>query len=482
MPAGLIVNVNDSEKVIQGHIGVFSGNWVRHSLKERGFKCQYYLAGKPLPADVPHTVLPAIPIEFDDEDLTTYRLGLEEYFDETFVLTNALKICKHIAELTRITPNVYLLGFDFSTDKGEVSKNLGIDYAKNEIDRSLVVQSQENQYLQFVKYFHDYPVINLIHVGSKEFSGLTPFQFKGKFSATVELKFEKEIALELPLENKVLIVAELTNNHLGDVSRLVEMVERAKEAGADLIKIQKRDVDTFYSPEKLSSYYWSPFGKTLRDYRKGVELDEEKLNILNETCKSLNIDWFCSVLDFPSFEMIRNFSPRLIKIPSTISNHREFHQQIAKSYKGPIVVSTGYTDQSYEQYILDTFKDNEKIYLLHCISAYPPSMQDCNVAIVSHYTDLAQHHTKIIPGYSSHDLGSFASILAVASGARMLEKHVKLGEVDWVHFDKVAVDLKTDSFNKYVRDIRNTEITLGSSIKRVLPSEHHKYEVVKSKV
>jgi N-acetylneuraminate synthase len=478
-PEGLILNINDSEKIIQGHIGIFSSNWVRQSLKERGFKCQYYLAGKPLPAIVPHSVLPAIPFEYDGEELTIFRFESDDYYDEPFVLSNALKVCRDIGKLTHTKPNVYLLGFDFSTDKGEISKHLGVDYAKNEIERSLVVHSQENEYLQFVKYFQDNPTISLLHVGTKEYSSITSIQFKERFSPIIEVKIEQEPTDQLPQPNKVLIVAELTNNHLGDISRLVEMVERAKEAGADLIKVQKREVDTFYSPEKLSSYYWSPFGKTLRDYRKGVELDEEKLVRLNEVCKSLDIGWFCSVLDFPSFEVINRFSPEFIKIPSTISNHRDFHQQVAKSYQGPIVVSTGYTDQSYEQYILDTFKSNEKIYLLHCISAYPAAMQDCNIAIVKHYADLAQRYTTLIPGYSSHDLGSFASILAVASGARMLEKHVKLGDIDWVHFDKVALDLKTDSFKKYVKDIRNTETVLGSSLKEILKSEHHKYEVNK---
>jgi N-acetylneuraminate synthase len=70
-------------------------------------------------------------------------------------------------------------------------------------------------------------------------------------------------------------------------------------------------------------------------------------------------------------------------------------------------------------------------------------------------------------------------MLAVASGARMLEKHVKLGDVDWVHFDKVALDLKTDSFKNYVKAVREAEVALGSPVKRVLASEHHKYEVVK---
>jgi sialic acid synthase SpsE len=479
LPPGLVININDSEKIIQGHLGVFSANWVRHSLKDRGFKCQYYLAGKPLPKEVPHEILPAIPLEYDDEELTLFRIGLDEYYDEPFVLTNALKVCAHIAGHTKTKPNVYLLGFDFSTAQGEISKKVGVDFAKNEdVQRSLVVHSQEYDYLQFVRYFQDNAVINLIHVGVKEFSHVSTHQFKERFSFRADFKFKKTLPVIID-ENKVLVVAELTNNHLGDVSRLVEMIERAKEAGADLIKIQKRDVNSFYSPVKLDSYYWSPFGKTLRDYRQGVELDEEKIQLLNDTCKSLSIDWFCSVLDFSSFHIIKRFSPGLVKIPSTISNHKDFHQRIAREYRGPIVISTGYTDQSYEEYVLKTFQANEKIYLLHCVSAYPTAMHDCNVAVVKHYADLAKQHPSVIPGYSSHDLGSFASVLAVASGARMVEKHVKLGDVEWVHFDKVALDLKTDSFKKYVRDIRDAETALGSSQKRVLPSEHHKYEVIK---
>lgn len=433
-----------------------------------------------MPSTVPHDVLPAIPLEYDTEELIQYRFGLDEFFDEQFVLANALKISRLIAKIAGRKLNVFLLGFDFSTEKGEISKSLGTDFAKNaDVERSLMVHSQEFDYLQFVKYFQDNPVIKLFHVGTKDFSSLTSVEFKEKFSSRVEFKAEKDTTTQVPKENHVQIVAELTNNHLGDPKRLVEMIERAKDAGADLIKVQKRDVDSFYSEEKLRSYYWSPFGKTLGDYRRGVELNEEMLKVLDKTCKFLQIDWFCSVLDFPSFEVINKFSPKLIKIPSTISNHRDFHHKIAETYKGPIVISTGYTDQSYEEYVLKTFNENKRIYLLHCISAYPAAMQDCNVTVVKHYADLAKDHKALVPGYSSHDLGSFASVLAVASGARMLEKHVKLGDVEWVHFDKVALDLKTDSFKKYVKDIRDAEIALGSPIKRVLASEHHKYEVVK---
>jgi len=257
------------------------------------------------------------------------------------------------------------------------------------------------------------------------------------------------------------------------------MVKRAKDAGADLIKIQKRDVESFHTPEQLSSFYWSPFGQTLREYRRGVELSEQLLEVLDETCRKCGIEWFASVLDFPSFLTIRRFCPRLIKVPSTISDHRDFHAALAAVYTGPLVVSTGATDAHYTEYVLRTFANNEVLYLLHCVSAYPTPGDACNVAVVRGYDSLARNNPKVIPGYSSHDLGSLGSMLAVASGARMIEKHVKLNDVPWVHFDKVAMDLTTNEFSRFVDDVRIAEQMTGDPQKRVYECEHHKYIVAR---
>ncbi|MBL6444760.1 N-acetylneuraminate synthase family protein [Fulvivirga sp. 29W222] len=475
----LVININDSEKIIKGDIGIFSANWVRQSLRSNGFHCKYYLAGKPLAREINHDLLPPIPFELDDEELITYRFTKPEYYDEPFVLTNALKLCLDIAKITDKKPNVYLLGFDFSTEHGQLSKAFKQDFAHGELDRSLMVHSHETLYLQLAKFCEETRQVDLYHVGEKKYSRLSPQELVTKFSVTKPKIVSDKYPDEQVEHHKVLIVAELTNNHLGDTNRLLEMVERAYNAGADLIKIQKRDVDTFYSKEKLESYYWSPFGKTLKDYRKGVELRNDQIEVLDRKCKELGIDWFCSILDYRSFEIINDFNPGLIKIPSTISNHTDFHKQIAAAYKGPIVISTGYTDKAYEDYVLETFSENEKIYLLHCISSYPTQLNDCNISVVSHYNELGLKYKNLTPGYSSHDIGSFGSVLAVACGARMIEKHVKLGDVDWVHFDKVALDLKDDSFINFVKDVRNAEVALGSSEKKILASEHHKYEVIK---
>ena len=66
-------------------------------------------------------------------------------------------------------------------------------------------------------------------------------------------------------------------------------------------------------------------------------------------------------------------------------------------------------------------------------------------------------------------------MMAVAAGARMIEKHVKLGTVSWSHFDEVALDLGTDDFKSFVKDIRQAEAINGKSDKMIAKAEHHKY-------
>ncbi len=144
-----------------------------------------------------------------------------------------------------------------------------------------------------------------------------------------------------------------------------------------------------------------------------------------------------------------------------------------------IVISTGYTDRKYEDHILNLFAKNSRIYLLQCTSAYPTPDEDCQVGVVRHYYKLKAEYPQIYPGYSSHDNGSLASMLAVASGAMMVEKHVKLCNVDWVHFNHVALDLMTDEFTNFVKDVRRAERMVGPEKKSIKTSEHHKYKVNK---
>lgn len=476
LPSGFVINLNDSERIKAGDLTIFSAPWVKQSLQDDGFKSAFYFAGIELPSNVPHVVLPSLPQELNHIDLLIPQLENDCFYDESFVLLNAVKVALKIAQSRKSPSRVYFLGFDFSVQSGGTAKKVGQDYSgAAQGDREAIVLSQEHSFRQFLHYFADGQRLQLLHVGNKDFSALSPTEFSRQVCGSESTAGFAKINLAAP--DRVLVVAEFTNNHLGSPERLVEMIERSKEAGADLIKVQKRDVDRFYTAEQLASYYWSPFGKTLGDYRRGVEMNAELFQLLDDTCKKFEIEWFSTILDIESYHSIAKYRPRLLKVPSTISNHRNFHAELAETYQGAIVVSTGYTEQEYVDYVLSTFSQNEVIYLLHCISAYPTPRNACNVAVVRAYEKIHQSIAKVIPGYSSHDLGSLGCMMAVACGAKMVEKHVKLGDVDWVHFDKVAIDLQSSDFSAFVNDIRIAEEITGSEAKTVLSCEHHKYAV-----
>jgi N-acetylneuraminate synthase len=188
----------------------------------------------------------------------------------------------------------------------------------------------------------------------------------------------------------------------------------------------------------------------------------------------MEIPWFTSVLDLPSFELMQQFNLLCVKAPSTISNHRNFLRFLAKSDVEILFISSGATSEDYFSWVVEQFKDKQ-IVLMQCTSSYPTSSEDCNVAVVKSITNLYSNK-RVIPGYSSHDIGSLASQLAVACGARFIEKHIKLGSVEWVHFDGVALDLLSNDLAQFVSDVRLAEKVLGDEKKKQLMTEHHKYK------
>jgi N-acetylneuraminate synthase len=197
---------------------------------------------------------------------------------------------------------------------------------------------------------------------------------------------------------------------------------------------------------------------------------------LHTYCTKRGVPWFSSILDYPSFKELEIFNLFAIKIPSTISQHKEFIQQISNSKSELILISTGGTDLDYIKWILDVF-EKKQLVVMQCTSSYPCELVDCNINVITtlkNIVDKRQHFSII--GYSSHDIGSLASQLALGLGAKVFEKHVKLGTVPWIHFDGVALDLKNRELGNYTNDIKTAKMALGSPLKTVLSSENHKYK------
>jgi len=281
--------------------------------------------------------------------------------------------------------------------------------------------------------------------------------------------------IEIPvLDNMIEIVAEITTNHFGDSSKLVKLIEGASRAGAHSVKLQKRDIHKIYSESELKAPFKSPYGKTFYDYRKQIELSDDQIELAIKTSQKLGIKLFFSVLDVESYKYILDFGIDRIKLPSTISRNKELLEYVSKNHRGELVISTGMTDMDYESYIISHFKDVDKLFLLQCVSSYPTYFADSNLSVINRYKELSKIHPKIIPGYSSHDIGSLGSCMAIACGARMIEKHVKTGVNSWAHFDDTALDIET-GFVDFCDEVKRASMYLGDSEKKIIESEHHKY-------
>ena len=471
----IIINANDSESIVCGDIGVFHHDWVLDHFESVRPRCHLYVTNRTGPSGV--QILPARYLSNDAE----IDLFIERFFDhETLWLENAvvlscLRVANEIAKSLGMRKRVFLLGFDFSLENGFSVLVENELHGKDSAYVNHIIRTQES-YLERLLLEKDRLDIDILHVGNRPFSHYTVGAFNALLAATRErlripvLPFKTEVN-----EQAVKVVAEITTNHFGDMERLKVMILLAKESGADFIKLQKRDVETFYKKDILSKAYKSPFGSTFRDYRHGLELTKDDFALVESFCKDIGIGWFVSVLDEPSYEFIKQFDPQLIKLPSTISEKKHYLTKVGREWGNELIISTGMTDADYEGFILQTFKKANKIYLLQCTSAYPTPEDDAAIGIIRHYRDLSHSDPRIVPGFSSHDIGSLCSQLAVAAGAKMIEKHVKLGSVQWGHFDEVALDLSMSEFRDYVRDVRRAERIVGSEQKRIRDSEHHKY-------
>jgi len=481
-----VINLNDSEKILAGDIALFHRIDLYDKIKLNNFSVGKYLAPSYLKIpDSKHIEVKHLPSDQDSFEHTYEYFEDEDFYLVDFIILSAIKFSILYQKALGKKIDVYFLGFDFYSGSVSADDNQMYDLEY----KNVILKTQESFFKSVLEDFNQfYPSIHLFHIGDKGYSGISVVGFnaflselKSKSSIKNELTNSQMYAMllqEVREKGKVIVVAEFTNNHIGDPRRLVKMIELAKESGADIIKLQKRDVDTFYTKDEQSKPYKSPFGNTLGDYRRGVELNEDLFNLVDFECRRNEIPWFTSVLDWNSYEFMLKFDTPIIKLPSTISNHKNYLLKVGNDFSGDLVISTGFTDASYEEFVLGNFMTDRNLFLLQCTSSYPTPPEACQVSVVRHYEELSTNKfSNLFSGYSSHDVGSLGCMLAVAAGAKMVEKHVKLGDLEWIHFDGVAIDLYNNRFKDFVHDIRKAEIMCGSKKKTIHKQEHHKYIV-----
>jgi N-acetylneuraminate synthase len=260
------------------------------------------------------------------------------------------------------------------------------------------------------------------------------------------------------------IVAEIGINHNGSLDTAKEMIRAAKETGADAVKFQKRTPELCVPEDQRDMMRETPWGYiSYMEYRERMEFSKKDYQEIDTLCQELGINWFASVWDESSVDFIEDFSPVCYKMASACLTDHKLQQKVRK-LGHPMIVSSGMS--TFEQ-IQDTVKliGQEDLILAHSTSSYPCDPQELNLRMI----ETLRKKFDCPIGYSGHEVGLITSVVAVALGACMVERHFTLDRAMWGSDQSASVE--PGGFRRLVKYIRVTEMAVGDGEKQVYESE-----------
>jgi N-acetylneuraminate synthase len=263
--------------------------------------------------------------------------------------------------------------------------------------------------------------------------------------------------------NPCMVISEIGINHNGDMRLCKDLIEASTKAGCEVVKFQKRTVETVFSPEDLARPRESPFGDTNGDLKRGLELSVEDYQAIDEFCRTLGVMWTASCWDEGAVDVLEPFEPPFYKIASaslTDDGLLRRHRATGR----PLVLSTGMSTMAEIDHAVEVLGPQDLV-LLHCTSTYPSSADELNLRVIQTLRD----RFGIPVGYSGHEQELSTTVAAVVLGACVVERHVTLDRGMWGS-DQPA-SLEPDELARLVTDIRGVERAVGDGIKRVYDSE-----------
>ena len=196
----------------------------------------------------------------------------------------------------------------------------------------------------------------------------------------------------------VKIIAEIGINHNGDMNIVKKLIDTAVDAGCDAVKFQKRNIEIVYSKDLLDTPRESPWGKTQRDQKNGLELSLENYLEIQLYCKEKKIDWFASAWDIESQNFLRQFNCLYNKVASAMIVSEEYLKEVA-SEKRHTFISTGMSNMDQIKTAVEIFKKNNCSFeLMHTVSTYPMPDSDANLLCIP----MLKNEFKCNVGYSGH--------------------------------------------------------------------------------
>jgi N-acetylneuraminate synthase len=242
------------------------------------------------------------------------------------------------------------------------------------------------------------------------------------------------------------------------------MIDAAVHAGVDAVKFQKRTPEVSTPLEQQKQMRETPWGYiTYLEYRCKVEFGEAEYREIDRYCKKRNIPWFASVWDEPSVDFLERFHAPAYKIPSAALTDHNLLRHLRKTGK-PLILSTGMSTIEQIKVAVDVLS-SEDLIITHATSTYPCDSAELNLRMIG-----TLRETFPCPiGYSGHEVGLVTSVVAVALGACMIERHLTLDRAMWGSDQSASVE--PGGFERLVKYVRVTEAALGDGVKKVYESE-----------
>ena len=275
----------------------------------------------------------------------------------------------------------------------------------------------------------------------------------------------QRVQVELQLPDYIPIVAEIGINHNGDKEVAISMMRQAAEAGADYVKFQTRNVDSVYSSDFLDSARESPWGTTQRDQKEALEFGLDTYLELKSVAKEVGLELTSSAWDLESLNLVESLDPPFHKVPSALMTNKSFLQEIA-SFKRPVVASTGMLSERQLDEAVEILSAGEyPLTLMHTVSVYPCPEENLNLLAIPRLME----KTGLPVGYSGHEPSLSPSIMALALGASILERHVTLSRS--MYGSDQAASLEMRGLRDLVGAARKWPSARGDGLKRMMPGE-----------
>lgn len=264
------------------------------------------------------------------------------------------------------------------------------------------------------------------------------------------------------------VIAEIGQNHQGDVQICKQMIDKAKECGCSAVKLQKRDNRALYTKAMYDSAYdhENSFGTTYGEHREALEFDEDEYRELKAYSDAAGIHFFATAWDFASADFLESIGVPAYKIASGDLYSIPLLKHIARFGK-PMIISTGGATMEDVRRAFDAlYPINQNLILLQCTAAYPVQPEEMNLKVID---TLRREFPETVVGLSDHQDGIAMSILAYAFGARVFEKHFTLHR-SWKGNDH-RFSLEPAGIQKMVRDLKRARTAVGDGVKAALESE-----------